>query len=161
MEQHPHFRHFTEVTSELQSFLDNMDWTPFRHFLLNEYGIDSELKVGFDTKGVIGLQIQCVNDLCNQCGVLGKIHRSIRLVSSSSKILFEILSYNEEKYRRLIDEGHYHFAHADIDAILGPIRLFVTMDLQYQHKDGMRSNTTLFECQYTEADGWKFRKASQ
>lgn len=161
MERYLYLRYFTEVTSELQAFADNIDWTPFHRFLLDEYEIDSELETGFEIKGVIGMRIRCVNDLCNQCGVLGKIHRSIRLESSSSKILFEILSYNEEKYRRLIDEGHYRFAYEDIDAILGPITLSATMDLQYQCKDGLRNSTTLFTCQYTEAGGWAFKKAYQ
>ena len=161
MEKRSYLRHFTEVTSELQAFADNIDWTPFRRFLLDEYGIDSELETGFEIKGVIGMRIRCVNDLCYQCGVLGRIHRSIRLESSSSRILFEILSYNEEKYRRLIDEGHHRFAYEDIDAILGPITLSATMDLRYQHSDGLRNSTTLFTCQYTEAGGWAFKKAYQ
>lgn len=154
-------RHFFEITPELQAFMDNIDWAPFREFLKNEYGIDAELNVGLDNGRTIRPYIRCVKDLRNECGVFGKVQKYVRLENFSSGAEHEVLSYDEKKYRKFIDECNYSFTDEDVDTVFGPITLWATMDLRYEHLNGGSNGTTLFSCQYTAEGGWLFHKVSE
>ena len=152
-------RKFYKITPELQAFIDKVDWAPFRRFLLDEYGIDSALEVGLEDGQSIRPYIRCTKDLRSQCGIFGKAQKFVRLENFSSGIQREILSYDEKKYRKLIDEGNYSFDFEDVDAVFSPILLWAAMDLRYEHLNGGSNGTTLFTCQYTAKEGWSFKKA--
>ena len=159
-------RHFFEpVTPELQAFMDNIDWAPFQEFLMNEYGINSELEVGLKTFGQHGRTIRpyirCVKDLRDECGVFGKVQRFVRLENFSSGIERNVLSYDEKKYRKFLDERNYSFTDEDVDTVFGPITLWATMDLRYEHLNGGSNGTTLFRCQYTAENGRLFHKVGE
>ena len=133
--------------------MDGIDWTPFREFLLKEYGLDGELEYGL--KGGQGSSrmypfIQKPENLRDKCGLFAKAYTHRK-----------VLSYNEEKYRKFIDEWNFDFTDEDIDTVLSPIILWASMDLRYEYADGGMNGTTLFRCRYTAEDGWTFRKIGE
>lgn len=154
-------RHFFSVTPELQSFMDSIDWTPFRQFLLKEYGLDGELEYGLeggDGSSRIYPFIRKPENLRDKCGLFAKTYTKVALQNFGSGVYRKVLSYNEEKYRKFIDEGNFRFTDEDIETVLGPFILWASMDLLYEHADGGRNGTTLFHCQYSSDDGWHFKK---
>ena len=159
-----HMRHFYEITPELQAFMDGIDWTPFREFLLKEYGLDGELEYGL--KGGQGSSriypfIQKPENLRDKCGIFTKAYTQVKLQNFESGVYRKVLSYNEAKYRKFIDEGDFRFTDEDIDTVLSPIILWASMDLRYEYADGGRNGTNLFHCRYTAEDGWEFRKIGE
>ena len=156
-------RRFREITPELQSFMDDIDWSPFRDFLLKEYGLDGDLEYGLEGSGstYISPFIRKPENLREKCGIFAKAYTKVELKNFGSGIYREVISYNEAKYRKFIDEGNFRFNDEDIETVLGPLILWASMDLLYEHADGGRNGTELFSCRYTSEGGWLFRKVGK
>lgn len=159
-----YMRHFSKITPELQAFMDGIDWTPFHEFLLKEYGLDGELEYGLkssNSSSRLYPYIRKPENLRDKCGIFAKAYTQVKLQNFESGVYRKVLSYNEEKYRKFIDEWNFDFTDEDIDSVLSPIILWASMDLRYEYADGGMNGTTLFRCRYTAEDGWTFRKIGE
>lgn len=143
---------------EGKAFFDTINWQPLKRFLAVQYGIHSDLDIRFKvtTYGDADIAIRSKDDLKELCGILGCVLKSVHLELFTREFSQNILSWDEEKLREFEVSRNYNWTYDDIDAVLGPKKLWGTFDLRYETVDGGSNGLHLFSATYSEDNGWEF-----